>query len=322
MVVNSRLFLLLAATVPIGLVLGFTLPAQPKILGVLNDLAHAPVFGLFALIVLRLLHLRRQPNAARLSDYGIALLIATGVGGLIELIQSVMERDAELEDLLADTLGAGCALGMMLALNRRTRPARIKSAGRIAAATLGLLCGLWALLPLGQAAIAYFDRAAEFPVVARFSSPRDLYFISSPTARLSLRPLPEHWARPDNALSLRIDYSAGAAWPGASHDEPEPDWRGFSALALDLTNPAKAPLHLAVRVHDAAHDQRYEDRFNRAFEVMPLSRTVLRIPLRDIAAGPVGRSLDLAQIAGIVVFEDSESAPADGFFYLNKLWLE
>jgi hypothetical protein len=319
-IASPRPFLFLAGAL-IALVLGVSLPSWPKILGVLNNMAHAPVFGAFALIVLRLARISRSSGAARASDYGIAFVFAIGVGGLVEIAQAFMDRDASLEDLGTDTLGAGCALGIAAAFDRQLWPARIRFAGRVAAAAAGLFCGLLALLPVGQAVIAYVDRAAAFPVVARFSSPRDLYFIGSGTARLSLQPLPARWARPDDDLSLRIDFAA-PVWPGISHEEPEPDWRGFSALVLDVTNPAETPLRLTVRVHDMVHDQRFEDRFNRAFEVPPSNRVALRIPIKDILAGPVHRSLDLEHIAGIVVFESSGSASISRHFFLTRIWLE
>lgn len=317
---NPRLFLF-AAVALIALVLGVSLPSWPKIFGVLNNFAHAPVFGAFALIVLCSIRTRRSCAVARASDYGLALVAAIGAGGLVEIAQAFMDRDASLMDLGTDALGAGCALGIAAAFDRQLWPAKIRFAGRVAALALGLCCGLWALFPVGQAVVAYLDRATAFPVVARFSSPRDLYFIRSGTARLSLQPLPARWARPNDDLSLRIDFTA-AVWPGMSHDEPEPDWRGFSALVLDVTNPDETPLRLTVRVHDAAHDQRHADRFNRAFEVLPATRADLRIPINDILAGPVGRPLDLAHVAGIVVFAHLESASIGRYFYVTRIWLE
>lgn len=319
---SSRPFLLMVgAGALIALVLGAELPSWPKILGVLNNMAHAPVFGAFALIALCLIRTGRRTNTARASDYGIALLVAISVGGLVEVTQAFIGRDASLGDLGTDALGAGCVLGFTTALDRQLWQARTGATGRVAVAALGLLCGLWALFPVGQATVAYFDRAATFPVIARFSSPLDLYFISSGTARLSLQSLPMRWARPGDDQSLRVDF-ATAVWPGVGHNEPEPDWRGFSALLLDVTNPNETPLHLTVRVHDVAHNQRYDDRFNRTFDVAPLSRVALRIPIRDILDGPVSRQLNLARIAGIVVFESSGAASVGEHFYLTRIWLE
>lgn len=319
---RSRLFLIAAALALIALVLGATLPSRPKILGVLNDLAHAPALGAFALIVLRLVRLWR-PAAHGTSAYAMAFLTTVVVGALIELVQAFIGRDSSWEDLKTDALGAACALGVAAMFDRALWSATSPTRGRIACATLAAICALWALLPLGQAAVAYFDRAKAFPVLARFSTPRDLYFIASRTNRWSLEPLPARWAQPEDALSFRFEFSKTSNWPGVSHDEPQPDWRGFSTLLVDVTNPTETVLDIVVRVHDATHNQKhYEDRFNRSFDIAPLSRVILRIPVADIAVGPVSRRLDLARVAGIVIFKRTPATAEGQALYLNKIWLE
>jgi len=205
---NPRSLLLVAGAL-IALVLGVSLPSWPKILGVLNNAAHAPVFGVVALIILRLIREWRRSVAARASDYALAFLVAVGVGGLVEVAQAFVGRDASFEDLGTDALGAGCALGLTAAFDRQLWKARTRSTGRAAVAAVGLLAGLGALLPVGQAAIAYTDRAMAFPVVLRFSSSDDLYFISSGTARLSLQPLPA-WR-----TSLMVRPTGDWIWQGS-----------------------------------------------------------------------------------------------------------
>jgi hypothetical protein len=115
---------------------------------------------------------------------------------------------------------------------------------------------------------------------------------------------------------------ARTANPGLQLFEPEPDWRGHSVLKIDLVNPGDRSLRLVVRVHDAMHDQRHEDRFNRAFTLAPGSRRVLEIPIDDIESAPRGRPLDLSRVAAIGLFEGSRPAPVGAVFYLARIWLE
>jgi hypothetical protein len=62
-----------------------------------------------------------------------------------------------------------------------------------------------------------------------------------------------------------------------------------------------SPITLTIRVHDADHDQRYADRFNRRLVVSPgLNRFV--IPVEDIVNAPDRRRMDLRRIRGIVLF--------------------
>ena len=108
----------------------------------------------------------------------------------------------------------------------------------------------------------------------------------------------------------------------ARKKKPEPDWRSYSVLKIGLVNPGDTALRLVVRVHDAHHDQRHEDRFNRAFTLEGRSQRVLEIPLADIENAPRDRRLDLSQVAAIGIFEGSRPAPVGAVFYLTRIWLE
>jgi VanZ family protein len=81
----------------------------------LDKLLHAAAY---ALLVLPLVIAR--PGVA-----GVAVVLATGMGGVIELIQPHVGRTGEWQDALANlvgaTAGAGLALGMRrIAAGRRT----------------------------------------------------------------------------------------------------------------------------------------------------------------------------------------------------------
>ena len=56
-----------------------------------------------------------------------------------------------------------------------------------------------------------------------------------------------------------------------------------------------------MSVHDKIHNQDYVDRFNK---VLHLEHGVneFDIPLSQIEQGPLGRELDLTNVAGIVLF--------------------
>ena len=69
---------------------------------------------------------------------------------------------------------------------------------------------------------------------------------------------------------------------------------------------------LTLRVHDAAHDQRYEDRYNVRLVVQPgVNR--FTIPIDDILHAPDTRAMDLSRIRGIVVFAHALERPTHVF---------
>ena len=247
-----------------------------------------------------------------------ALAIVTGIG--VEFVQGLIGRDSSWRDVGTDALGAACALGIIGWRGIPGLPSLRSRTGQGAALGIALLAAALLLAPIIEATMAYARRAAEFPVIARFDSPLDLYFGHVQHAKSTRGPLPDQWARPGDGMSLRIE-SATERWPGFVMDEPAPDWRGRHYLNLDVTNPEVESIQLTVRVHDVAHDQRHEDRFNRTVLLAP-GRTTVTIPLADIASGPAHRALDLGQVAGIIVFADRTTLRSARRYYLTSIWLE
>ena len=91
---------------------------------------------------------------------------------------------------------------------------------------------------------------------------------------------------------------------------------------LDLTNPGPSSLELTVRVHDASHDNRAQDRFNERFVLAPEQRRIIEVPLADIAEGPWARRLDLSRIAALGLYTSGASAEVGREFYLTRIWLQ
>jgi len=292
-----------------ALALVASLPAHPQILGVLNNAAHAPVFGALAVVwFLLLLGFRRWSPWQR---YLVAFALTVAIGALVEVIQPRFGRGAELRDLLNDALGA--AAGLALVAYVRSRRFRY-----LLVAIALLVPVAW---PVAQAAIACVSRAGSFPVLFGDATRSDRYFIRTSGVEAVRSALPPAWARPGDPQSLRIRI-LGEPWPGVTHTEPQPDWRGYSRLLLDVTNPGPQPLTLTLRVHDRAHDNRAGDRFNRTFTLAAAERSELAIPLSEIASAREGRSLDLSRVAGIILFGDGGPQQVGREYYLTQIRLE
>lgn len=281
-----------------ALALFAALPSRPLILAALNDAAHAPVFALLTLVLVRLFSLRTRWNAAARCAAAFALAVAAGAA--VEILQSLIGRDAEWSDLARDALGALAAVGIVIAVaGRRWLGGEIFTAAALAA--------LW---PLGEAGLAYRERQRQFPTVLDFDSRLDGYFLQ--TRAVTAAP-------GDGCTAYR---ATGGGWPGVTHVEPQPDWRGRRALVVDVANLGSTPLVLTLRVHDARHDNRSVDRFNRSFELPPHARARISTPLAEIAAAPEGRELDLAKVAGLILFAGGSDAQASPGFCLYRIWLE
>ena len=296
-------------------------PGETRWIRTLHNSAHAPIFGCVALLSLMLI--RARPRLAALgpaTQYALAWAVAVGLGVVTELVQMLTGRDASFEDALHDTIGAVAVLGLFAAFDGRIRASPRARMVRLISAVVGVVALAVAAAPVTRAAIKYQQRDQRFPVLADFTERFDRYFILQQSAELSPARMPAAWASRTDEQAMHVHLLEGE-YPGLHFIEMPADWSAYSTLALDLTNPTSLGLQFVVRVHDRAHNNQLEDRFNRVFELPPGTRQIIRIPLRDIAAGPRARELDLRQVAGMILFRIDES-PRASELYFSRAWLE
>jgi len=309
----------LSAAVIIGILLAAVVfaPVPGRTLGIrtLHDFAHGPIFGCVAVLLLLCIRGDERLQMLRPSmQYLLAFATAVVLGGLTELAQIPVARDASWFDLRSDALGAAAFLGIAAAIDGRLhRPVR----------ALAVLSGVVLLgihsTPLATATGEYLRRERAFPVLLDFSQQLDAYFLKPQWARIELQAMPSAWARQPGESALRLEFAAGP-WPGIDVAEPEPDWRGYKSLVLDVTNTSDADLAFVLRVHDVHHNYELDDRFNRTLTVPPRTRSVLRVPIADIETAPRGRSMDMTQIADLMLFRaKSATAPE---MWISRIWLE
>jgi len=313
--------LLLSGIALVALVLTTGLPSRTRFLALLNNAGHALIFGLLAWIGLRLRAAFRPTPPPVLRDYIGILCAVILIGGVTELIQFATGRGASFDDVLMDTAGATFALCLSALRARSRRHTREPPRQRRMLVAGALLSATIVAAPLTHATVAYVIRRAEFPEILYPDAPLALYFVQAGGTDIEIVPLPERWSEGPSRNALRVT-TRRTRTPGVSIIEPEPDWREYSALTVDVVNPEARPLHLMVRVHDTAHDHRHEDRFNRAFVVPPATRSRIEISLTEIASAPKDRVLDLSRVAGVVIFERSPEVPVGTSFYIVRVALE
>ena len=312
---------LLAICILLCIVVFAPAPGDTRWIRTLHNSAHAPIFGCVAL--LSLLIVRAQPRLATWrpeKQYAVALTVVLCLGLLTELLQLPTGRDASLKDALNDVIGAIALLGLFAVFDEQVRPLPHSRAVRAVAGVIGIVALAIAAAPVTRAAIKYQQRDQRFPVLADFTERYDRYFILQQWSEFSPASMPSRWAGKAGERAMHVRLLEDS-YPGMDFIEVPPDWSSYSTLAIDLTNPTEQGMRFVVRVHDAAHDNRLSDRFNRRIELPPGTRRVFRISLRDIAAAPRTRELDLRQVAGMVIFRVVD-APRAGEVYFSRAWLE
>jgi len=180
---------------------------------------------------------------------------------------------------------------------------------RLTLDAIALLSGGLIVVPTTLTAAAYVQRARLLPQLVRLDSRLGRHFLLASDAHLvSTR---------DGSLLVEPDEGR---WPGVSLEEVWPDWRGYSALIIDVSNTGTKAFPVLVRIDDHRPDPTYRDRYNQQFELAPLSRRVIRIPVTEVESAPIGSRIDLAHMQRILLFEDG-SKPTYAF-NLNSLRLE
>jgi VanZ family protein len=296
------------------LVLVVFAPASPdkRWLITLHDVAHGPIFGCLALLMLLVLRgnaRRKQFSTTR--PYLLAFAATVALGVATEVAQALTGRDSSFADAGRDTLGAAAFLLLFAVFDRHmgrgAGSVAVRSAFVVAAA--GLLAIL--AMPLVTALDEYRLRDRRFPVLAEFSREPDRYFVAENRAEATVVAMPMQWAATPRESTLQVRFLS-RNYPGVEIAEPVRRWRGYSTLAVDVTNPTGSPLEIGLLVQDARSTYQYGDAFNATLRLEPQTRRGFRIAAgararsrrhRIRRAVPLGvaseRDVRLARVAGV-----------------------
>lgn len=313
----------IASLVVIGLLAAMvvftSLPKSTEFMLVLHKTGHPLVFGVTALLVLRLL---KKFNGIASRPLWIAYLIAFAMtvllGAMTEVAQLFTHRNARVADVISDAIGAVACLAGHAAIRGRRQPT-ITRGTRLALWAIAVAAALAAMAPLMVCMAAYTVRDTKFPVILDNSSRLALYFVSKEAENVSVVPMPGQWLQRNDEPAIRVAIDRGP-YPGLHVIEPYPRWSKYRTLAIDITQPGATKLAIVVRVHDRQHNHEYNDRFNREFTIAATTRTIIRVPLNDIQRGPKRRMLDMDAIADLNVF--ALGPVPKGELLISRIWLE
>jgi len=256
---------------------------------------HVPLFGIIAICALLVTPRRWGRRKRLLSVAGIVLLLSV----LSEVAQIPGPRDASIEDLIADWLGASGFLAIASVFSRSILVP--KGRGRYLV-LIGIVLIAWPLLPLAKVSAAYVERSGALPSLVRFDSRLGRMFFYAQNADL-------HIDTQSSLPAVEVTLEDGS-WPGIVFHDIWPAWEAYTALTISIENPDSEPFPINVRIHDRTHrlgQQAYSDRFNTELNLLPGPQTV-RIDLADVRMAPAGRQMNMADIDGLVLFATRKEA--------------
>lgn len=270
---------------------------------------HVLIFGLGALSILGLMQ-TRGVSLEGPRPWWMACAVATALGAGTELLQRYQPgRDASVWHFLRDVAGAASFLLVVAMVGWPWGGVRLIRSGRrrlVALVAVVAMIGA-AGADLLATVVVYGQRDMALPTLYAFDgSRRERMFIETHESALTPGAGPPGLAATDEPLA-RLDLNP-AIYPGITLREPYPDWRWARSLELTLVSDLDAPLPLTIRIDDAAHDNRYEDRFNRQLIVRPGVNRIL-IPLDAVRRAPAGREMDMRHIRQIILFGYQVTAP-------------
>lgn len=255
--------------------------------------SHVFVFGAISFVIYHQLSVR-QPSPGNAMTYVLVFIITMSIGIIVEMLQGLTQRDANLDDITRNLFGilAGlCFLAGFQQIGKCSGRAVIVS---LAAGSFLLLMGVY---PLFQLSWHYLERKNAFPVIIDFNRQWSSSFVRFNNAEIINTVDNRHV---EGAEMRLVQFNPGK-YPGMSVIELEPDWSGYNSLRITMFSGHKKNIALVLRVHDKVHNQGHEDRFNKRLVVEP-GLNEFDMPLDKIRQGPVQRELDLANIAGVILF--------------------
>jgi VanZ family protein len=273
----------------------------------LFGLAHVPVFAALGVWVVA----RFDAFGVRHSGF-LTLLMLVGLAVIVELVQPRLGRHGDPADALAGITGAVIAItGWRIWKARRSSMVRSVHA----LLSLGLVIAvLWpSLLQIG----ALWWQARSIPMLGDFeSSLEQQIWRPYPRGATPTADCPGGTTHGGRSLALGI---TPGVYSGVRYQANDRDWGGYDRLALDIYLPSDGP-GLSIRIDDDGDTTDYQSRFNQTLELKPGWNRV-SIPLAEVAAGPVGRSLNLGAVRQLLVYAGPRES-SQGLFCLDHVRLE
>jgi hypothetical protein len=168
-------------------------------------------------------------------------------------------------------------------------------------------------IPAGKALADEVKARRQFPVLSDFESSLELSRWSG-SAEYELSTA--HNISGQRSLKIRF---LTTKYSGVSLNYFPRNWQGYDSLTFHIFNPNQNPLRITCRIHDRPHNNAYDDRYNKTFQ-LNFGWNTIAIPLEHVSTAPAGREMDMTQIMAVGIFTTELNAPREA--YLDYVRLE
>lgn len=266
------------------------------------DVGHVALFLMLSYIILIFI---RKYKLSYIAQFLIIVALSFIFGLFVELIQLLIGRDFELQDLANDVSGAIIGYFVYYLLH-----AKISKLHNIIAALSIVLLLMISLYPLANVLVDEVKMKNEFPMLSDFESPTQLSRWDVKQANLSLN---KHHVQ-QGEYSLQAIFLPDA-FPDITLQHFPRDWSGYKNIKFSLYNKAQDPVVIELKVYDEDHMKygyQYTDRFNRELLLQPGWNNIF-ISLNEIFNSPEKRTMDRTRIKSFSLFLKDVTSPVTIF---------
>ena len=266
------------------------------------DVGHVALFLILSYIILIFI---RKYKLSYITQFLIIVALSFIFGLFVELIQLLIGRDFELQDLANDVSGAIIGYFVYYLLH-----AKISKLHNIIAAMSIVLLLMISLYPLANVLVDEVKMNNEFPVLSDFESATQLSRWDVKQANLSLN---KHHVQ-QGEYSLQATFLPDA-FPDITLQHFPRDWSAYNNIKFSLYNKAQDPIVIEMKIYDEDHMKygyQYTDRFNRELLLQPGWNNI-SISLNEIYNSPEKRTMDITKIKSFSLFLKDVTSPVTIF---------
>lgn len=262
------------------------------------DMGHTFLFaGLVYIMMQTSFFKKKSVNTSFL----LVMILCISLGLAIEILQTYVERDFEVFDLISDL--AGAIIGYFIALYIDKRYLfNIRNISVIFIVVLSLLSSVQLIAVM----IDEINMRKNFPVLADFSTPFNLTRWDAEKAKLELN---SEFSSQDNNL-LDVVFLPGK-YSDITLQHFVRDWTGYQYLNFKIFNTKLKPIDIELKIYDETHIQhryKYNDRYNKSIR-LNYGWNNIHIPLYTVINSPKKRKLDISHIKSLSLFLTDVTKP-------------
>jgi VanZ family protein len=239
---HVTVMLISAVILLLPIVLHIPNPYGNPVVQEVHETSHTVLF-FFAQLVLLVIGRRRRPEWPLWWIMLGTALLATTIGGLIEVVQPYFKRSRSWDDLGRDVLGIAAACGVFYGVHVKRRACQTVAFGLTTAVLVV------AFMPLAKTWQRQWLREQAFPLLTNFDSAAMRYNVGrTEYARIRFVNAPEPW-QSNRSTVLEVLMPKDTRWSGFALYHPVPHWRNYRYFAFEVFSPSTKATRIAVNIY-------------------------------------------------------------------------